>query len=158
MYVIGLNSFAKIYIMKLYFDSIKPSQIVKYYLNDVKKTTKSIKTIISEEGIFHINLNNIERVMIQDVPIEKISLLDLEATIDKSTIKPVETVYQIPFSHYMSDWKYSYYSLRPNALVQFVIGEINNEIKDVYFKIKENQITSSIEQDIHAFLTKLKLC
>ena len=78
MCVIGLNSFAKIYIMKLFFDSIKPSQIVKYYLNDVKKTTKSIKTIISEEGIFHINLNNIERVMIQDVPIEKITLLDLE--------------------------------------------------------------------------------
>ena len=95
--------------------------------------------------------------MINDVPIETITILNLECIIDKSTIKPVETVHHIPYAHYMSDWNYSYYVLRPKGLVEFVVGKLNNEIKDVYFKINANEITESIEQDIHAFLTKLKL-
>jgi len=143
--------------MKLYIKSITPQKVNLYYLSDLKKKTKNIKTIISEEGIFHINLNNIERVMIQDIPIENISILNLEGIIDKSTIKPVEIVHHVPYAHYVSDWNYCYYSLRPNALVQFVVGKINNDIKDIYFKIHSNEITASIEEDIHAFLTKLKL-
>lgn len=99
-----------------------------------------------------------ERVFIYDVPVENITLFDLEGYLDKSELKVKEEVYQVPFSHYTSDWVYSYYTLQPNSLVEFVIGEINKEIKEVYFKINSTIITESIQEDIHSFLIKLKLC
>ena len=144
--------------MKLYITAVTPEKINKNVLFNYNKTVKNIKTLISEEGIFRIYPNKVERMEINDKPIENINILNLEGILDKSTINSVEEISQVPISHTVSEWTYTYYSLRPKSLVKFVIGEIDNTIGDVYFEIDSNEISTNIEEDIHAFLTKLKFC
>ena len=50
------------------------------------------------------------------------------------------------------------YKLRSNALVDFVIEEENNEIKNFYFIIKDKFDVFGIKDDILTFLSALKLC
>ena len=50
------------------------------------------------------------------------------------------------------------YQLRPNGLVELVIEEENDEIKDFYFTFKEKLCTLGWKDDILTFLSTLKLC
>ena len=144
--------------MKLYIDKIKPTNINACGLNDTIKHTKSVKTIISEDGIFRVLDKAVERVEITDVPIIHTKIGEVDGIIDKSTMTCVEKTSHVPTSHCYSEWLYHYYSLRPKAVVKFVLGENNGTIEECYFDINTTEITEPIKEDIHAFLTKLKFC
>ena len=147
-----------LFAMRIYIESLYPTDVNINALDTLKSSTKIIKTIISEEGIFRIENGKIYRMNITDFPTESIIVAGENAVIDKSTIHKSEETCRMPISHSVSSWKYTFYKLRPNAEVSLVLGTFDNTIEDVYFETNLENITNGIEEDISAFLNKAKFC
>jgi len=155
----GLNSLLNILInMKLYIKDIKNNHINKHLLKEYIHNSIKKKIIISEQGILEINKDKMYLLKTIDVPCEIISIGSFSGLIDKSEFVKEEEWYQIPKDHILEETDIHTYQLRQNALVQFIIVEDKNIIKDYYFNIKENFEVLGIKDDILTLLSILKLC
>ena len=143
--------------MKLYIENIKNKNINKNLLTEYKCTTKTKKIIISEQGI--INLVNNEMFLLRpnDFPKETIFIDKFIGILDKSEFVNDEIWFQIPTQHILEDINVLTYELRPNGLIELVIEEKYNEIKDFYFIIKDKLCTLGWKDDVLTFLSTLKL-
>jgi len=144
--------------MKLYIDSVKNNLINKQLLKEYIHNSIKKKIIISEQGILEINKDKMNLLKTIDVPREIISIGSFSCLIDKSEFVKDDEWYQIPKDHILEENEIHTYQLRQNALVQFIIIEDDNVIKDFYFNIKDNFEVLGIKDDILTFLSLLKLC
>ena len=144
--------------MKLYIPDLKYNNVNANYIKNFFYKNITVKTIISEEGIFQIKNQAVEKIKIIDKPVINIKINNIEGLLDESKEVSIEKVTHIPKHHFFSQWNYSYYSINPNSFVSFVIGETVNNNGYAYFDIKSNGLTESIKEEIYTFLIKLKFC
>jgi len=137
-----------------------------YNINNIKNVnykTNIIHTIYSDEGIFRLKKNGnkteIKKLQIIDKQYEIIQLkneLYGNCLIDYSHEKLLETVYRIPYNHFMITEKIKKYQLRKNGMVQLVcIYNKNEQLKEMYFELHESIKHKFILDDIYSFLSLL---
>jgi len=144
--------------MKLYLDILKPTNINKELLKIYNNKTKIKTLVLSQQGIIQIDNIDLTLLQVTDKPIETISINNLRGFIDKSVYTKNIKTYQIPKDHIFEEFNIITYDIRPNALIQLIIEENKNEIKDIYFILKENIQPLDVKNDILTFLSTLKLC
>ena len=144
--------------MKLYLDILKPTNINKELLKIYNNKTKIKTLVLSQQGIIQIDNIDLTLLQVTDKPIETIFINNLRGFIDKSVYTKNIKTYQIPKDHIFEEFNIITYDIRPNALIQLIIEENKNEIKDIYFILKENIQPLDVKNDILTFLSTLKLC
>ena len=144
--------------MKLYLKDIKNGSIDKNLLKEYIHNSKKNKRILSEQGLIEINQDKMFLLKVVDIPYELKDINTFRGFIDKSTFIKEEIWYQIPKKHILEETDIYTYQLRQNAMVEFIIVENKNIIKDFYFNLKENFEVFNIQNDILTFLSLLKLC
>jgi hypothetical protein len=143
--------------MKLYIENIKNKNINKNLLTDYKCTINTKKIIISEQGIIKLENNEMFMLKPNDVLKETILIDKFIGILDKSEFIKDEIWFQIPTQHILEEINVLTYELRPNGLIELVIEEKYNEIKDFYFIIKGKLCTLGWKDDVLTFLSTLKL-
>jgi hypothetical protein len=144
--------------MKIYIESVQNKHINKNFLAEYKCIKSKKNYIISPQGILEIDDNNMFILKSNDFPIEMVSIDKFKGMCDKSNFIRDELWFQIPSQHIIEETNFLTYQLRPNGLVELVIEEENDQIKDFYFTFKENLCTLGWKDDILTFLSALKLC
>jgi len=122
-------------------------------INNIKKSIPDnnifdinvIRKIYSSEGIFHVIDNTLKRVIINDIPSDKLIINNYEFIVDRSTIE------------YDSEW----YQLNPNHISEIVTSYAYAIDKNLQLVIENNSTVyflTNNENNISTFLSELKLC
>lgn len=132
---------------------------------------KTLQTrIYSSEGIFHIKKNKLNRVIINDLPFEPLTINNVEFMVDRSSINYEVDWFQLNPNHMVETIQVSTYTLLdPSALPDssvdpfpdytLVIERVHGEeISDVYILNNKNNIDNDVENTIVTFLSALNLC
>lgn len=117
------------------------------------KNTEKERVIYSKRGIFQIINNKLFEVRIDDYPVEKARIKELDCLIDRSKFERAEISYQIPMDHNLVNIDKSFYKLNDKSLIDFVIEEVNHKIKDFYFIVRGDLETFDLKEDIYTFLS-----
>ena len=139
--------------MKLYIKNLQNFNKTK--LNQFYKNEKLYKMIYSLKGIFEINNDTIYKINICDEEVEKIKINEYECFLDKSAFKIGNIQTQIPYDHVVINIKKEIYKQHENSLVEFIVENVNNNVKDFYFNIKDNLHTHDITNEIYSFLSHI---
>lgn len=137
--------------MKIYCNNlkvIKKGRIEQYF---IKK--KAIELVYSMRGLYQILKNEIVRLKIIDKPIEKIKIKEYDCVLDRSNYNVDDKVNQIPMEHSLVKINKLIYKLTPGSLLEFIIEEHENKIKDFYFNTKEELNTLELKDEIYTFLS-----
>uniref|UniRef100_A0A6C0IHP1 Uncharacterized protein n=1 Tax=viral metagenome TaxID=1070528 RepID=A0A6C0IHP1_9ZZZZ len=132
----------------------------------VLKDINIIRRIYSSDGILHVVNNILQRVIINDVPVEKITINNHDFIVDRSTIKYETGFFQISPKHIGETVTIRTYTIAnaidPNAIDPNAIAIDPNEIKLVIEKHSNNIIEiyflTDSEKHISTFLSSLNLC
>ena len=111
----------------------------------------------SVKGIFELHQDNMYILKSCDVTPDIVKIDKFTGLLDKSRFVRDELCYQLQCEHFMEETNILTYKLRDKGLVELIIEEKNNQIKDFYFKMKEKFDVLGIEEDILTFLSALKL-
>ena len=139
--------------MKLYVKNLH--EFNKSKLNQLYKREKNITMIYSLKGIYEIQKDEIYEINIKDEEIECVQIKEYECILDKSIIKFGKNQNQIPFDHILVNIKKKIYKLNEDSLVEFIVENVNNNIKDYYFNVKDNLNTYEIKNEIYTFLSDI---
>ena len=135
------------------------------YNNLINKT--NVTKIFSIEGIFYVYNNTLNRVIINDLPVEKVLINNVDLLIDKSSIVYEPGWVQLNPNHVVESvtvYTYCANEIGPNEIgpndknVKFVIEKKNNIINDVYFEVEDIDLSedidkyNAIKKDIVTFL------
>jgi hypothetical protein len=134
----------KIYIPKLDININNLENYCKYNNN--------FKIIYSNDGIFKIHNNNINKLNITDKSIETILVNGITLFIDKSTISMVSNITTIPYIHKSIDIDEIKYKMTTKSTLALVVQYSKNKIIDTYFECNDNIINNNIINDISKYL------
>ena len=147
----------KIYIDNINIDNINENNLSKYIIN-----SNNNNYIFSDNGIYYINNNNLNKIEIIDKKLKygnfKNNLNNVNYIIDNSEFNIINKIlYTIPINHILINIITNKYKFCEND-IYFVIEKYNNNIKNIYFYIKENIDNIKLyENDIISFLLKNNL-
>lgn len=134
----------KIYIPKLDININNLENYCKYNNN--------FKIIYSNDGIFKIHNNTINKLNITDKSIETILVNEITLFIDKSTISMVSNITTIPYIHKSIDIDEIKYKMTTKSTLALVVQYSKNKIIDTYFECNDNIINNNIINDISKYL------
>ena len=138
--------------MKIYNKNLKINNIKLNEIYDYKYKSRKVSYIYSKKGIYRIYDNNdLHEIYINDGLIDTIdNYVNNESyLIDHTIIKKSNNfVSNIPIDHIKRDIVMNYYTLRNKSPIVLVIEEINNNICDVYFMLRDTYAAYS-DADIH---------
>jgi len=137
--------------MKLYIPAL--GYFNKNNIVNLLKKTEKERVIYSKRGIFKIINNKLFELRIDDYPVEKARIEELDCLIDRSKFERDEITYQIPMDHNLVNIDKSFYKLNDKSLIDFVIEEVNHKIKDFYFIVRGELETFDLKEDIYTFLS-----
>ena len=146
--------------MKLYLKNVNISNDYDDYhelLCDYSCNKKTKTRLYSAKGIFELQQDNMYILKSCDVTPEIVKIDKFTGLLDKSHFIRDELWYQLPCEHFMEETNVLTYKLRDKGLVELIIEEKNNQIKDFYFEMKDEFDVLGIEEDILTFLSALKL-
>lgn len=144
----GLNSLSIISItdMRVYFTTPPAFSIENKVINKI-----TFKKIYSTEGIFHIINNTLHRLIINDVPSEKVRINNIDFLVDRSSFTYDTDCYQLNPEHISETAYIQTYALTDNLQLVVEKGDTNTEM---YFTIDDIEY----ETHIRTFLSELNLC
>jgi hypothetical protein len=134
----------KIYIPKLDININNLENYCKYNNN--------FKIIYSDDGIFKIHNNNINKLNITDKSVETISVDGITLFVDKTTISMVSNITTIPYRHKTIDIDEIKYKMTTKSPLALVVQYSKNKIIDTYFEYNDNIINTNIINDISKYL------
>lgn len=138
--------------MKIYNKNLKINNIKLNEIYDYKYKSRKVSYIYSKKGVYRIYDNNdLHEIYINDGLIDTIdNYVNNESyLIDHTIIKKSNNfVSNIPIDHIKRDIVMNYYTLRNKSPIVLVIEEINNNICDVYFMLRDTYAAYS-DADIH---------
>tara|TARA_B100000035_G_C20873207_1_gene497176 strand:- start:79 stop:546 length:468 start_codon:yes stop_codon:yes gene_type:complete len=138
--------------MKIYNKNLKLDNVKLNEIYDYKYKTRNVSYIYSKKGIYRIYDNNdLHEIYINDGLIDTIdNYVNNESyLIDHTIIKKSNNfVSNIPIDHIKRDIVMNYYTLRNKSPIVLVVEEINNNISDVYFMLRDTYAAYS-DADIH---------
>ena len=139
--------------MKIFFDTI-PQKINLDRLYKFKKSTINQNEIYSNEGIFIIKNNIINKIIIKDDPQSNIpiEINNNKFILDNSKIE-YKQFYKIPFEFYKLEKKIEEYLLYDKCRVKLVIEFVGDNITDIYFTSSLDIIDDFIKNDIISLLS-----
>lgn len=143
--------------MKLYLKNVNISDNYDELLCDYSCNKKTKTILYSVNGIFELHQDSMYILKSCDFTPEIVKIDNFTGLLDKSHFIRDELWYQLPCEHFMEETNVLTYKLRDNGLVELIIEEKNNQIKDFYFKMKDKFDVLGIEEDILTFLSALKL-
>ena len=157
--------------MRIYFSDVLVKNIIDAVsgAHNIYLKEKSAKTrIYSSEGIFHIKDDKLNRVVIKDIPVEHITINNLECMVDRSSINYEVDWFQLSPNHIAETVQVSAYALYnplsepieelfpgSKLVIESVQGEKTSE---VYIVNNENNIDNDITNIVVTFLSALNLC
>tara|TARA_R110002072_G_scaffold352_12_gene2380 strand:+ start:1699 stop:2118 length:420 start_codon:yes stop_codon:yes gene_type:complete len=121
-------------------------------LENYCKYNNNFKIIYSDNGIFKIHNNNINKLNITDKSIETLSVNGIALFIDKSIISIVSNITTIPYRHKTIDINEIKYKTTTKSLLALVVQYSKNKIIDTYFEYNDNIINNNIINDISEYL------
>lgn len=121
-------------------------------LENYCKYNNNFKIIYSDDGIFKIHNNNINKLNITDKSIETLSVNGIALFIDKSIISIVSNITTIPYRHKMIDINEIKYKATTKSSLALVVQYSKNKIIDTYFEYNDNIINNNIINDINKYL------
>lgn len=121
-------------------------------LENYCKYNNNFKIIYSDDGIFKIHNNNINKLNITDKSIETLSVNGIALFIDKSIISIVSNITTIPYKHKTIDINEIKYKATTKSLLALVVQYSKNKIIDTYFEYNDNIINNNIINDISEYL------
>ena len=121
-------------------------------LENYCKYNNNFKIIYSNDGIFKIHNNNINKLNITDKSIETILVNGITLFIDKSTISMVSNITTIPYIHKSIDIDEIKYKMTTKSTLALVVQYSKNKIIDTYFEYNDNVINNNIINDISKYL------
>jgi hypothetical protein len=138
--------------MKIYNKNLKINNIKLNEIYDYKYKSRKVSYIYSKKGVYRIYDNNdLHEIYINDGLIDTIdNYVNNESYLIDHTIikKSTNFVSNIPIDHIKRDIVMNYYTLRNKSPIVLVIEEINNNICDVYFMLRDTYAAYS-DADIH---------
>lgn len=134
----------KIYIPKLDININNLENYCKYNNN--------FKIIYSDDGIFKIHNNNINKLNITDKSVETITVDGITLFVDKTTISMVSNITTIPYRHKNIDIDEIKYKMTTKSPLALVVQYSKNKIIDTYFEYNDNIINTNIINDISKYL------
>ncbi len=139
--------------MKIFFDMI-PQKINLDKLYKFKKSSINQNEIYSNEGIFIIKNNIINKIIIKD---DLKSKIPIEINNNKFTIDNSKIVYKqfnkIPFEFFKLEKKIEEYLLYDKCRVKLIIEFVGDNITDIYFISSLDIIDDFIKNDIISLLS-----
>ena len=128
--------------MKIYIDCNLNSNINIEKLNELTNYNYSInfiKEIYSNEGIFNIINNKINKLVINDNPITIIKINNINFLVQLNNDIYIENLNYIPYDFKENNIKLYKFTNISNSIFSFYFKVINNKIKDLYFTINPNK-------------------
>ena len=110
--------------------------------NYLLKNKIIFKQIYSEEGIYNLKNNNIQKLIIENSEIQKINLYNIDLILDKENISYKDNISQIPYNHKIFNVEIFQYYINKNDKLTLNLKYLNNKLYDVYFDLKENNIAN----------------
>ena len=111
-------------------------------INYLLKNKIIFKQIYSEEGIYNLKNNNIQKLIIENSEIQKINLYNIDLILDKENISYKDNISQIPYNHKIFNVEIFQYYINKNDKLTLNLKYLNNKLYDVYFDLKENNIAN----------------
>lgn len=121
-------------------------------LENYCKYNNNFKIIYSDDGIFKIHNNNINKLNITDKSVETISVDGITLFVDKTTISMVSNITTIPYRHKTIDIDEIKYKMTTKSPLALVVQYSKNKIIDTYFEYNDNIINTNIINDISKYL------
>ena len=143
--------------MKLYLKNVNISNNYKDLLYEFSCNKKTKTIIYSVNGIVELHQDSMYILKSCDFTPDIIKIDKFTGLLDNSNFVRDDLWYQLPCEHFMEEINILTYKLRDNGLVELIIEEKNNQLKDFYFKMKDKFDVLGIEEDILTFLSALKL-
>lgn len=146
--------------MRVYFT--KPFEVQNNFSLQKKLTSKSmIKKLFSPEGIYHLNNNKLNKVVIIDGIVTKRTINNIDFLVDNSIIAYEPACYQLSPAHISETVWVKTYTLAEDLLLMVEMGEkgkvcVNGKacVNDIYFSTD----AVNFEETIRTFLLELNLC
>ena len=152
--------------MRVYFT--KPFDVQNNFSLQQKLTSKSmIKKIFSPEGIYYLNNNKLNKVVIIDGIVTKRTINNIDFLVDNSIITYEPVCYQLSPAHISETVWVKTYTLAEDLLLMVEMGEkgkasVNDDacvngkasVNDMYFSTD----AVNFEETIRTFLLELNLC
>jgi len=135
--------------MKIY---ISKRDINTNNLNNYNKYYNNFKMIFSDDGIFKINNNNINKLNIIDKPIETISINNIPLFVDKSIISTIQNITTIPYKHKILDINEIKYKENEKSQLSLILHYSKNKIIDTFFLLNTDVIDNNIINDLTNYL------
>jgi len=134
----------KIYIPKL---DINIDNLNNYYIYN-----NNFKIIYSDDGIFKINNNTINKLNITDKSIETITINGTNLFIDKSNISVISNITSIPYRHKCIEVNEIKYKETTKSTLSLVIHYNKNKIIDVFFEYNDNILDNNTINNLNKYL------
>lgn len=144
--------------MRIYVPEIAVSMLQKERISEYYNKSQSTSLIISADGIFRVEDNEVSRLKIRDSHVTRDRVGEFDVLLDNSKWEFDESAFQIPTEHIYETTIKKEYILREGALVSLIVEEINGENTDFYFSTNEDIEMLGIRDDILTFLSQLKFC
>tara|TARA_B110000858_G_C17702363_1_gene426572 strand:+ start:468 stop:896 length:429 start_codon:yes stop_codon:yes gene_type:complete len=141
--------------MRLYFKKL-PSNINDDNLETYKRYNYTERLLFSYEGIFKINNNNIQKLVINDCEkdVEEYNINSTDFMLDLSNNEFIEGN-KLPYSHKCIDKEITIYSLYNKSKTKLQIERIDKRISDIFITIDERPTQKFIIEDISTLVSLL---
>ena len=121
-------------------------------LNNYQKYNNNFKIIYSNDGIFKINNNTINRLNITDKSIESLTINGITLLIDKSNISLTSNITTIPYSHKCIEINEIKFKETTKSTLSLVIHYNKNKIIDLFFEYNDNILDNNTINTLNNYL------
>ncbi len=135
--------------MKIYIPKL---DITIDNLNNYYKYNNNFKIIYSDDGIFKINNNTINKLNIIDKSIESLTINGINLLIDKTNISVISNVTTIPYTHKCIEVTEIKYKETTKSTLSLVIHYNKNKIIDSFFESNDNIVDKNTINNLNKYL------
>ena len=121
-------------------------------LENYCKYNNNFKIIYSNDGIFKINNNTINRLNITDKSIESLTINGITLLIDKSNISLTSNITTIPYSHKCIEINEIKFKETTKSTLSLVIHYNKNKIIDLFFEYNDNILDNNTINTLNNYL------
>ncbi len=139
--------------MRLYLEKL-PTKIHFDDLEQYKRKSIDEQYLLSTEGIYKINNNNILLQKYTDSIFRNYTINDTNYVLDNSTTS-YENSNKIPFDHKLIKKTINIYSLHPKSKNKLVIETTTKNVTDLYFLLNEYPDNKLVTDDITTLVSLL---
>ena len=139
--------------MRLYIENI-PTKIHFDNLEQYKRNSVNEEYLISTEGIYKVNKNNILLQNVSDSTFRNYNINDTNYILDNSVIS-YNKCNKIPFNHKLIKKTINLYSLHPKSKNKLIIETVKKNITDLYFSLNEIPDNKLVIDDITTLVSLL---